>query len=84
MKRTHKLKLKISLVILSVCTAIAQGQPSFTNDVEDVPPAPIDDWVMPVMGIAILLIVSHFRKKNTLRTQNSSGIKPTTLKVDQR
>ena len=73
MKRTHKLKLKISLVVLSVYTAIAQGQPSFTDQVEDVPAAPIDDWVMPVMGIAILLIVSYFRKKTRLERKTAQA-----------
>jgi len=69
MKRTHKLKLKISLVVLSVYTAIAQGQPSFTNDVEDVPAAPIDDWVLPMFILGLLLIYYIHRKHNLTRVK---------------
>jgi hypothetical protein len=58
-----KYQLLLTLVIL---TQFVQAQPSFDDgdDVQDVPAAPIDDWIIPMIIIVLVMVFFYFKKEN--------------------
>ena len=65
MKRLNNNSIKYQLIITFLFLAqFVQAQPGFeSDDVEDVPAAPIDDWIFPMVLLGIAMIVYYTKKK---------------------
>lgn len=59
-----KYRLVLVLVLL---TQLAQAQtdtaPTFDDDVHDVPVAPIDSWIIPLMVLALVGVFVYYHKQ---------------------
>lgn len=65
MKTISTLKSKIYLVVFNLCCFVAMAQnedPGFPGEDPGTPAAPIDDWVLPMLGIGLLLMGYYFKK----------------------
>lgn len=59
-----------SLLFLLFLSQLAQAQPEFGDgDVQDVPQASIDNWVLPVMLIVIIFMFVYFYNKQKRAVQ---------------
>lgn len=70
MKKLNRTKIKYQLVLILVFLAqFVQAQPGFDDgdDVEDVPAAPIDDWVVPAILITILLVFLFLKNQKKMK-----------------
>ena len=66
MKKLNSTRIKYQfIVIVLFLTQFVQAQPGFNDgdDVEDVPAAPIDDWIFPMLLLGIAIIIYHTKKK---------------------
>jgi hypothetical protein len=65
MKKLNRTTIKYQLVVIVLfLTQFVQAQPGFeSDDVEDVPAAPIDDWIFPMVLLGIAMIVYYMKKK---------------------
>lgn len=58
--KNFKYQLALVLVFL---TQIIQAQTGFGDDVEDVPAAPINDWIIPAIVVMIVMVYFYFLKQ---------------------
>jgi len=58
------IKWQIALVFLFINQFVQASDdfPDFLDDAEDIPPAPIDQWIIPMVVLA-LLIMYYYNKK---------------------
>ena len=66
MKKLNSTRIKYQfIVIVLFLTEFVQAQPGFDDgdDVEDVPAAPIDDWIFPMVLLGIAMMVYYTKKK---------------------
>ena len=65
MKKLNRTTIKYQLVVIVLFLAqFVQAQPGFeSDDVEDVPAAPIDEWIFPMVLLGIAMIVYYTKKK---------------------
>lgn len=66
MKRLNNNSIKYQLIVTFLFLAqFVQAQPGFDDgdDVVDVPAAPIDDWVLPMVIVGIAIIAYYTKKK---------------------
>ena len=66
MKRLNNNSIKYQLILIFLFLAqFVQAQPGFEDgdDVVDVPAAPIDEWVFPMVLLGIAMIVYYTKKK---------------------
>lgn len=60
------IKNNITRILLFTST-LATAQTPFDDDVEDVPAAPIDDWVLPAILITILLVFLFLKNQKNMK-----------------
>ena len=68
MKKLNRNRIQYQLVVTVLfLTQFLQAQPVFDDgdDVQDVPAAPIDEWVLP-MGVLGILLIYYFYKKQLI------------------
>lgn len=66
MKKLNSTTIKYQFVVTVLfVTQFLQAQPGFDDgdDVEDVPVAPIDDWIFPMVLLGIVMMVYYTKKK---------------------
>ena len=66
MKRLNNNSIKYQLILTFLFLAqFVQAQPGFDDgdDVVDVPAAPIDEWIFPMVLLGIAMIVYYTKKK---------------------
>jgi hypothetical protein len=66
MKRLNNNSIKYQLILTFLFLAqFVQAQPGFDDgdDVVDVPAAPIDEWIFPMVLLGIAIIVYYTKKK---------------------
>ena len=66
MKKLNSTRIKYQfIVIVLFLTEFVQAQPGFDDgdDVVDVPAAPIDDWIFPMVLLGIAMMVYYTKKK---------------------
>lgn len=53
------------LLVLLFLVQFAQAQPTFDDgdDVNDAEPAPIDDWILPMMLLGVGIVFFYLKKK---------------------
>lgn len=63
--KIHNIKYKIALIALFLIQLPAFADGGFDDDVDDVPVAPIDSWIYPVILLTIVGVYFLMRKKQT-------------------
>ena len=66
MKKLNRTTIKYQLVVTLLFLAqFVQAQPGFDDgdDVVDVPAAPIDEWIFPMVLLGIAMMVYYTKKK---------------------
>lgn len=66
MKKLNRTTIKYQLVVIVLFLAqFVQAQPGFDDgdDVVDVPAAPIDEWIFPMVLLGIAMMVYYTKKK---------------------
>lgn len=66
MKKLNRTTIKYQFVVIVLfVTQLLQAQPGFDDgdDVVDVPAAPIDEWIFPMLLLGIAIIIYHTKKK---------------------
>ena len=66
MKKLNRTTIKYQFVVTLLFLAqFVQAQPGFDDgdDVVDVPAAPIDDWIFPMVLLGIAMMVYYTKKK---------------------
>ncbi|WP_264548119.1 hypothetical protein [Flavobacterium sp. N2820] len=66
MKKLNRTTIKYQLVVIVLFLAqFVQAQPGFDDgdDVVDVPAAPIDEWIFPMVFLGIAMMVYYTKKK---------------------
>jgi hypothetical protein len=66
MKKLNSTTIKYQFVVIVLFLAqFVQAQPGFDDgdDVVDVPAAPIDDWIFPMVLLGIAMMVYYTKKK---------------------
>lgn len=59
----NHIKWQIAFVFLFINQLVqADDFPDFLDDAEDIPPAPIDHWIIPMVLLAILILY-HYSKR---------------------
>lgn len=60
----NHIKWQMAFVFLFINQLVqADDFPDFLDDAEDVPAAPIDDWIFPMVLLGIVMIVYYSKKK---------------------
>jgi hypothetical protein len=62
MKNKTKIKFSIAIVLFQIQTLFAQG-PTFTDNVEDVPASPVDNWIAPMVLVGLGIVFFFIKKK---------------------
>jgi len=57
------IRYQFLLVLLFLVQFAQANPPVFEDDVEDVAPAPIDDWILPMAIIGIVVMYYFIKKK---------------------
>ncbi len=73
MKKLNSTRIKYQfIVIVLFLTEFVQAQPGFDDgdDVEDVPAAPIDDWLIPLIVLGLIFMFFYLKKKNKYKMLN--------------
>ena len=67
MKKIYKATIKYQFIVILLFTQFVQAQPGFeSDDVEDVPAAPIDNWLVPMFVIGVVLVYYIYRRQSTV------------------
>lgn len=67
MKKIYKATIKYQFIVILLFTQFVQAQPGFeSDDVEDVPAAPIDNWLMPMFVVGVVLVYYIYRRQLTV------------------
>ena len=62
MKNRTKIQYAIVIALLQIQSIFAQA-PVFDDDVQDVPAAPINDWIIPAIVVMIVMVYFYFLKQ---------------------
>ena len=65
--KIDSIKYQLVLVFL-ILTQVAQAQdvPTFDDDVQDVPVAPIDHWIIPMLLLGIVGVFVYYQRQQKL------------------
>lgn len=66
MKVAIKTKIKFQLLVVALFASQlinAQDPGGFDDDIQDVPAAPINDWIIPILLVATCLLFYIFKKR---------------------
>lgn len=67
MKKIYKATIKYQFIVILLFTQFVQAQPGFeSDDVEDVPAAPIDNWLIPMFVVGVVLVYYIYRRQLTV------------------
>lgn len=67
MKKIYKATIKYQFIVILLFTQFVQAQPGFeSDDVEDVPAAPIDNWLIPMFVVGVVLVYYIYKRKTTV------------------
>ena len=69
MKKINRNGIKYPLLVLVFfIEQLLQAQPGFDNgdDVQDVPAAPIDNWLIPMFVVGVVLVYYIYRRQLTV------------------
>jgi len=68
MKKINRNGIKYPLLVLVFfIEQLLQAQPGFeSDDVEDVPAAPIDNWLIPMFVVGVVLVYYIYRRQLTV------------------
>ncbi len=61
-----KITTKLFLIIFVLAGTLANAQTTFPDNVEDVPGAPVDDWILPFVLVSLVVGYFYIRKKITV------------------
>ena len=67
MKKLNRNRIQYQLVVTVLFLAqFVLAQPGFDDDTEDVPAAPIDEWLLPMFLVGVVLVYYIYRRKTTV------------------
>lgn len=67
MKSSHINKIKFPvLIVLLFLTQWVHADTGFDDDVQDVPEAPIDNWIESVLIVGLVVLFFYFRKRQAI------------------